>query len=57
MSEGEAMIFRMLRAEGTYVDEIAAQCRIPISQALSTLTMLELKGLIRQYSGKRFAPA
>lgn len=57
MSEGEAMIFRMLKAEGTYVDEIAAQCRIPVSQALSTLTMLELKGLIRQYSGKRFAPA
>jgi len=38
------------------VDEIAAACRVSISEALSRLTMLELKGLVRQFSGKRFAP-
>ena len=31
--------------------------QISISEALSSLTLLELKGLVRQFSGKRFAPA
>jgi len=38
------------------VDEIALACRLSISEALSSLTMLELKGMVRQLSGKRFAP-
>ena len=46
----------MLNPDGSFVDEIALSCRIPVSEALSALTMLELKGLVRQFSGKRFAP-
>jgi len=53
----EADILASLSPDGSFVDEIALVCRIPVSQALSALTMLELKGLVRQLSGKRFTPA
>ncbi len=52
----EKDILAALSPNGTFVDEIATACRISISEALSTLTMLELRGLVRQFSGKRFAP-
>jgi len=52
----ERDVLSVLSPDGSFVDEIAAACRIPVSEALSSLTMLELKGLVRQFSGKRFAP-
>jgi DNA processing protein len=51
----EGDVLSVLSPDGSYVDEIAAACRIPVSEALSSLTLLELKGLVRQFSGKRFA--
>lgn len=51
----ERDVLSVLASEGSFVDEIAAACRISVSQALSSLTMLELKGLVKQFSGKRFA--
>ncbi len=55
-SGAEKAVLSALAPDGSYVDEIAQNCRISISEALSTLTLLELKGLVRQFSGKRFAP-
>jgi DNA processing protein len=52
----EKSILSALAPDGSFVDEIAAKCRISVSEALAALTMLELKGLVRQFSGKRFAP-
>jgi DNA processing protein len=52
----EADVLSVLSPNGSYVDEIAEACRISISEALRSLTVLELKGLVRQFSGKRFAP-
>ena len=52
----EREVLSVLSPDGSFVDEIAAACRIPVSQALGALTTLELKGMIRQFSGKRFAP-
>lgn len=56
VSPQEKDILSALSPEGSFVDEIAMACRIPISEALSSLTLLEMKGLVRQFSGKRFAP-
>ena len=56
VSAVESDILSMLNPDGSFVDEIALSCRVPVSEALSALTMLELKGLVRQFSGKRFAP-
>lgn len=52
----EKDVLSVLSPDGSFVDEIAMACRISVSEALSSLTMLELKGLVRQFSGKRFAP-
>ncbi|HOZ47203.1 MAG TPA: DNA-processing protein DprA [Candidatus Hydrogenedentes bacterium] len=52
----EKDVLSVLSPDGSFVDEIAQACRISVSEALSSLTMLELKGLVRQFSGKRFAP-
>lgn len=56
VSSGERDVLSVLAPDGSFVDEIAAACRISIAEALSTLTILELKGQVRQFSGKRFAP-
>jgi DNA processing protein len=56
LSPTESTVLASLSPDGSFVDEISLVCRIPVSEALSTLTMLELKGLARQFSGKRFAP-
>lgn len=56
LKESERNVLASLSPEGSFVDEVAMVCRIPVSEALSTLTMLELKGLAKQFSGKRFAP-
>ena len=55
-SNEERQILNALSPNGSHVDEIAQTCRVSVSQALSALTLLELKGLVRQFSGKRFAP-
>jgi DNA processing protein len=56
ITDVEKDVMSVLNPDGSFVDEIALACRIPVSEALSSLTMLELKGLVRQFSGKRFAP-
>lgn len=55
VSGQEKAILAVLKPDGAFVDEIATACRISVSDALSSLTILELKGLVRQFSGKRFA--
>jgi len=55
VTDTEREVLSVLTADGSFVDEIAAACRVSIAEALSTLTFLELKGLVRQFSGKRFA--
>lgn len=52
----ERAVLDVLHSDGSFVDEIAAAARMSVSEALSSLTMLELKGLVRQLSGKRFTP-
>ena len=56
LSSPEQVVLSVLAPNGSFVDEIAAASRVSISEALSALTILELKGLVRQFSGKRFAP-
>lgn len=56
LSERERDLLSVLAPNGSFVDEIAAACRMSVAETLSSLTMLELKGCVLQYSGKRFAP-
>lgn len=56
LSDIQEDVLSSLSYDGSFVDEIAAVCQLSVSETLSSLTVLELKGLIRQFSGKRFAP-
>ncbi len=45
----------LLKQGAAYIDEIAGATGISVHHALSAVTILELKGKVRQFSGKRFA--
>ncbi len=55
----EAQLYAMLGREPIHVDEILAkllsqQSDLPIEQVSATLTLMELKGLVRQVGGMRY---
>ena len=56
LSDIESRVMRVMKHDGLFVDEIAMAASLSISETLSSLTMLELKGMVQQFSGKRFAP-
>lgn len=56
LTSAEKAVLEVLSQDGSFVDEIAMASRLSVAEALSSLTVLELKGLVRQFSGKRFAP-
>ena len=50
----EASLLSVLSHEPLHVDEIRNQTGLPIERVSATLTMMELKGLVRQTSGMNF---
>jgi len=55
LSEVEKNIYNFITDEPYHVDKIAQNTHVTTSQALSALLSLELKGFIKQLSGKMFA--
>jgi DNA processing protein len=54
LTEMERNIFKLISDEPFHIDRIATQTSISVPQALTTLLSLELKGLVKQLSGKMF---
>jgi DNA processing protein len=54
LSEMERNIFKLISDEPYHIDKIATQASVSLPQALSALLSLELKGLVKQLSGKMF---
>ena len=50
----EARLFTLLGREPLHVDEIRQQSALPIESVTATLTLMELKGLVRQVGGMRY---
>ena len=50
----EAMLLGILNQEPLHVDEIRAQSGLPIEKITSALTMMELKGMVRQVGGMNY---
>ncbi|HVP20225.1 MAG TPA: DNA-processing protein DprA [Anaerolineaceae bacterium] len=50
----EASILVLMSAEPIHVDEISSQSGLSIDKVSATLTMLELKGLVRQVGGMNY---
>ncbi len=53
-SPDERRVLAGLTTDPVTVDDLASRCDMPLPELLSTLTMLELKGLARQLPGKLF---
>ncbi len=56
-NETEAVLLEHLSAEPIHVDELGRATGLPISQVASTLTLMELKGKIRQVGGMNYVIA
>lgn len=54
LNEPEQQVLAAVRSDKTTFDEIIAHCRLPSPQVLSTLTVLEMRRLIRRVSGFAF---
>ena len=57
LSEMEKSILKLISDEPYHIDKIASQASVGVWQALSSLLSLELKGLVKQLSGKMFVRA
>jgi DNA processing protein len=50
----EARLYQLLSQEPKHVDEIRSQANMPIEAVTATLTMMELKGMVRQVGGMNY---
>jgi len=57
LNSREKEIYQVLSHEPMHLDEIARSTGLPVSVVMSTLTILEIKRLVRQLSGKNFVKA
>ncbi|NLG52582.1 MAG: DNA-protecting protein DprA [Clostridiales bacterium] len=55
ISDEELTLVKAIGTDTPHIDEIIAKSGFPAQNALSCLTMLEIKGIVSQLSGKRFA--
>ena len=57
LTEGEQAVWDVLGAEELHLDEIIGQCGLPASEVAAGLMRLEIRRLIRQSPGRRYARA
>ena len=53
-ADGEADLLRCLNHEPTHIDDIRREASLPVALVGSLLTMLELKGLVKQVGGMHY---
>ena len=53
LSQEEEAVVRCLQAGQTLVDDVIAATGIPSGKLLGTLTMMEIKGILRRLPGNR----
>jgi DNA processing protein len=56
-TETEAAILAHLGAEPVHVDDLGRMVGLPIAEVTSALTLMELKGLVRQVGGMKYVAA
>jgi DNA processing protein len=56
-NETEAALLKHLSADPLHVDELCRETQLPAATVSSTLTMMELKGLVRQVGGMQYVIA
>ncbi len=54
VNEAEAQLLQTLGREPIHIDEISVQTKTPVAEVSATLTMMELKGMVRQVGGMHY---
>ena len=53
--KGDAkLVYNYLTSEPVHIDKIAGDLGMPVSRVLGTLTLLEVKGLVRALQGRNY---
>lgn len=55
LSDDELIVVSKISASPEHIDDIIELCGIPASRVLSAMTMLQIKGHVTEYTGKRFS--
>ena len=55
LTDDQRRILDAIGAYSTHVDDLTEQTGLPMARVLSQLTILEIRGLVRRETGKRFA--
>ncbi len=53
----EEQLLGLVSEEPVHVDEICRQCQLPVHKVSAALTMMELKGMVRQVGGMQYVVA
>jgi DNA processing protein len=56
-NDTEALLLEQLSSEPLHVDRLSRTVQLPIAQVSSTLTLMELKGMVRQVGGMNYVLA
>jgi len=56
-TDTESLLLKQIGTEPTHIDEICRACGLSASTVSSTLTMMELKGMIKQLGAMNYALA
>ena len=56
-NETEALLLKHLSAEPIHIDDLGRQTDLAIATVSSALTVMELKGLVRQVGGMKYVVA
>jgi len=56
-SDAESLLLKQLTAEPTHIDEVCRSSGLPMSTVSSTLSMMELKGLVKQVGAMNYVLA
>ena len=56
-SPDERVLVQALEPDALHIDELVNQTKLPAGRVLASLTLLEVKGIVRRLPGKRFALA
>jgi DNA processing protein len=54
LTDGERRLMNHINADPQHIDEIVAAANIPVSEGLALISMLELKGIIRDAGARHF---
>ena len=53
LNELETQVLQAIEPRGSLIDEVTASAGIPVQRVLSTVSVLEMRGLVRKVSGNR----